>query len=57
MQYRMPSPAAWSRGQEAAKKILDAHVADTGEFPETIAVRTVFRCLTLSSFGGGPGVS
>ncbi|CAM9815469.1 unnamed protein product, partial [Laminaria digitata] len=35
--YRMPSPAAWSRGQEAARKILDAHVADTGEFPETIA--------------------
>ena len=38
-QYRMPSPAAWSRGQEAARKILEAHVADTGEFPETVAVR------------------
>ncbi|CAM9137446.1 unnamed protein product [Ascophyllum nodosum] len=36
--YRMPSPAAWSRGQEAARKILEAHVADTGEFPETVAV-------------------
>lgn len=35
----MPSPAAWARGQEAARKILDAHVADTGEYPETVAVR------------------
>ncbi|CAB1111031.1 unnamed protein product [Ectocarpus sp. CCAP 1310/34] len=36
--YRMPSPAAWIRGSEAARLILEAHVADTGDFPETVAV-------------------
>lgn len=41
MQYRMPSPAAWARGQEAARKILDAHVANTGSFPETVAVSSM----------------
>lgn len=34
----MPSPAAWIRGSEAARLILEAHVADTGGFPETVAV-------------------
>lgn len=37
-QYRMPSPAAWIRGSEAARLILEAHVTDTGGFPETVAV-------------------
>eukprot|EP00903_Cladosiphon_okamuranus_P008053 g7767.t1 len=36
--YRMPSPAAWIRGSEAARLILEAHVKDTGGFPETVAV-------------------
>ena len=36
--YRMPSPAAYLRGQEIARKILDQHLADTGKYPETVAV-------------------
>jgi CobN/Magnesium Chelatase len=28
--YRMPSPAAWARGQIAATKILEQHKANTG---------------------------
>ena len=38
VQYRMPSPAAWIRGSEAARLILEAHVKDTGGYPETVAV-------------------
>lgn len=38
LQYRMPSPAAWIRGSEAARIILEAHLADTGEYPQTVAV-------------------
>jgi magnesium chelatase subunit H len=29
--YRMPSPAAWARGQIAANKILEQHKANTGD--------------------------
>ncbi|CAM9168634.1 unnamed protein product [Chrysoparadoxa australica] len=36
--YRMPSPAAWIRGQEAARVILEKHVVDTAEYPETLAL-------------------
>ncbi|CAM9969609.1 unnamed protein product, partial [Discosporangium mesarthrocarpum] len=42
--YRMPSPAAWARGQEAARKILEAHVVSTGAYPETVAVSERFPC-------------
>ena len=37
--YRLPSPAAWQRGQEAARKILEQHQAgNDGAYPETVAV-------------------
>ncbi|AFY83232.1 magnesium chelatase subunit H [Oscillatoria acuminata] len=36
--YRMPSPAAYSRGQEIAKKIIAQHQQETGQYPETVAV-------------------
>ncbi|KAG5190772.1 CobN/Magnesium chelatase-domain-containing protein [Tribonema minus] len=36
--YRMPSPAAWARGQIAAAKIVEQHLEKTGSYPETIAV-------------------
>ena len=36
--YRMPSPAAFERGREIARKILDKHVAEQGSYPETVAV-------------------
>ncbi|BAZ09387.1 magnesium chelatase subunit H [Calothrix sp. NIES-4071] len=36
--YRMPSPAAYERGREIAKKILTQHLQDNGEYPETVAV-------------------
>jgi magnesium chelatase subunit H len=37
--YRLPSPAAWQRGQEAARKILEQHqAANQGAYPETVAV-------------------
>lgn len=36
--YRMPSPAAFERGREIARKILDKHVAEQGNYPETVAV-------------------
>lgn len=37
--YRLPSPAAWQRGQEAARKILEQHrAANNGAYPETVAV-------------------
>ena len=36
--YRMPSPAAYERGREIAKKIIDQNLAETGKYPETVAV-------------------
>ncbi len=36
--YRMPSPAAYSRGREIAQKIIAQHQEETGQYPETIAV-------------------
>jgi magnesium chelatase subunit H len=36
--YRMPSPAAYLRGQEIAQKIIAQHLKEQGEYPETVAV-------------------
>ncbi|MBE9062260.1 magnesium chelatase subunit H [cf. Phormidesmis sp. LEGE 11477] len=36
--YRMPSPAAYERGRAIAQKILSQALAETGQYPETIAV-------------------
>jgi magnesium chelatase subunit H len=36
--YRMPSPAAYERGREIARKILDKHLEENGKYPETVAV-------------------
>ncbi len=36
--YRMPSPAAYERGREIARKILAQHLQANGEYPETVAV-------------------
>lgn len=36
--YRMPSPAAYSRGREIAQKIIAQHLEETGKYPETVAV-------------------
>jgi len=36
--YRMPSPAAYERGREVAKKIIAQHMEENGEYPETVAV-------------------
>ncbi|KAM3573605.1 hypothetical protein VYU27_004396 [Nannochloropsis oceanica] len=40
--YRLPSPGAWARGQEAVRKILEQHKEGRGEggaeWPETVAV-------------------
>jgi magnesium chelatase subunit H len=36
--YRMPSPAAYERGREIAKKIIAQHLEEKGTYPETIAV-------------------
>ncbi|MBE9055377.1 magnesium chelatase subunit H [Sphaerospermopsis sp. LEGE 08334] len=36
--YRMPSPAAYERGREIAKKIIDQHLAEHQKYPETVAV-------------------
>lgn len=36
--YRMPSPAAYLRGQEIAKKVIQQNLDETGSYPETIAV-------------------
>jgi len=36
--YRMPSPAAYERGREIARKIIDQHLQEHGEYPETVAV-------------------
>ena len=36
--YRMPSTAAYLRGKEIAIKIIDRHLEEQGEYPETVAV-------------------
>ncbi len=36
--YRMPSPAAYERGREIAKKTIQQHLEEHGNYPETIAV-------------------
>ena len=36
--YRMPSPAAYERGREIAKKILQQNIEEKGAYPETVAV-------------------
>ncbi|MEG4495686.1 cobaltochelatase subunit CobN [Microcoleus sp. F10-C6] len=36
--YRMPSPAAYERGSEIALKIIDKHLKEHGNYPETVAV-------------------
>jgi magnesium chelatase subunit H len=36
--YRMPSAAAYARGQEIAHKILSQHCQTQGTYPETVAV-------------------
>ncbi len=36
--YRMPSPAAYARGREIAKKIIQQHLEEKGTYPETVAV-------------------
>ncbi|MFN6515811.1 MAG: magnesium chelatase subunit H [Nostoc sp. CreGUA01] len=36
--YRMPSPGAYERGREIARKIIAQHLEEYGKFPETVAV-------------------
>ncbi|WP_413174206.1 magnesium chelatase subunit H [Anabaena azotica] len=36
--YRMPSPAAFERGREVAKKIIEQHLEEHKKYPETVAV-------------------
>ncbi|MDJ0679348.1 MAG: magnesium chelatase subunit H [Xenococcaceae cyanobacterium MO_167.B52] len=36
--YRMPSPGAYERGREIAKKIIQEHLTEKGSYPETVAV-------------------
>jgi magnesium chelatase subunit H len=36
--YRMPSPAAYERGREIARKIIDQNLEENGTYPETVAV-------------------
>ncbi|MDJ0705044.1 MAG: magnesium chelatase subunit H [Leptolyngbyaceae cyanobacterium MO_188.B28] len=36
--YRMPSPAAYARGREIARKIIAQNLEEQGEYPETVAV-------------------
>ncbi|MBW4683575.1 MAG: magnesium chelatase subunit H [Komarekiella atlantica HA4396-MV6] len=36
--YRMPSPAAYERGREIARKIIAQHLDEHGAYPETVAV-------------------
>lgn len=36
--YRMPSPGAYERGREIAKKIIEEHLKEKGSYPETLAV-------------------
>ncbi|MCA1785054.1 MAG: cobaltochelatase subunit CobN, partial [Desulfobacteraceae bacterium] len=35
---RLPSPAAWELGRQAAEKIVADHLADHGKYPEKVAV-------------------
>ena len=36
--YRMPSPAAYERGREIARKIIQQNLEEKGTYPETVAV-------------------
>ncbi|WP_026097490.1 magnesium chelatase subunit H [Baaleninema simplex] len=36
--YRMPSPAATLRGREIAQKLIEQHLEEQGNYPETVAV-------------------
>jgi magnesium chelatase subunit H len=36
--YRMPSPAAYERGRDIARKIIEKHLEEHGIYPETVAV-------------------
>ena len=36
--YRMPSPAAFERGKEVAKRIIQQHLQENNSYPETLAV-------------------
>ena len=36
--YRMPSPAAYERGKEIARKIINQSLEEKGAYPETVAV-------------------
>ncbi|MEO1559586.1 MAG: cobaltochelatase subunit CobN [Cyanobacteria bacterium J06632_19] len=36
--YRMPSPAAYERGREVGRKIIQQHLQENGSYPETVAV-------------------
>jgi len=36
--YRMPSPAAYERGREIGKKIINQHLKEHSQYPETMAV-------------------
>ncbi|NET32525.1 MAG: magnesium chelatase subunit H [Cyanothece sp. SIO1E1] len=36
--YRMPSPAAYERGREIARKLIDQQLQEQGHYPETVAV-------------------
>ncbi|MGK7932125.1 MAG: cobaltochelatase subunit CobN, partial [Microcystaceae cyanobacterium] len=36
--YRMPSPAAYARGREIGKKLIQQSLEEKGQYPETIAV-------------------
>ncbi len=36
--YRMPSPAAYERGKEIARKIIQQNLEEKGNYPETVAV-------------------
>jgi magnesium chelatase subunit H len=36
--YRMPSPAAYERGREIAKKIIAQHLEENKTYPETVAL-------------------
>ncbi|BAY81842.1 protoporphyrin IX magnesium chelatase [Calothrix parasitica NIES-267] len=36
--YRMPSPAAYERGKEVAKKIIQQNLQENNSYPETVAV-------------------
>jgi len=36
--YRMPSPAAYARGREIGKKLIQQHLQENGTYPEAIAL-------------------